>query len=422
MASWLDAILEFTVLKHEALILSVKKQNILQKIKHISIEWPRKKQFIERAYKILLFTKRVKPEINITLYYLKKNNLYDFMDKSKMDTNKVYLKIKDIENREAQLAQKKREIEACQSCGHNAQISSDPSRLVELVNSLSGDNTEQPTYFEEIQTQSNVEIQTDEINGEEFENNGDHIDTSTLNDEPNVQQQEVHVEVGIEEEEKFEEPSESEESEEENNPREEKPVYRSIRERYAKQLNKERRKREKEQRKTQRTNQNNSAITQTEPNQSQNESNLAQNTENQTSEGLQLPGENPREVQSIIQLLSSKLLCQILSAGDLFQSQFTEKLEETAEQLRSQYFSVWYEDLLKSRIFLADRHERVERSLQKIGLIPKDEEMQEVEQLKMDEFYIEEVDVRVLEEKLKDEEVLKTIYSYILEDEETYEI
>jgi hypothetical protein len=71
MASWLDAILEFTVLKHEALILTVKKQNILQKIKNISIEWPKKKQFIERAYKILLFTKRVKPEINLTMQYLK---------------------------------------------------------------------------------------------------------------------------------------------------------------------------------------------------------------------------------------------------------------------------------------------------------------------------------------------------------------
>ena len=90
LASWLDAILEFTVLKHEALILTVKKQNILTKIKSISIEWPKRKQFIERAYKILLFTKRVRPEINLTLQYLRENNLYDFMGKDKMENNKVY--------------------------------------------------------------------------------------------------------------------------------------------------------------------------------------------------------------------------------------------------------------------------------------------------------------------------------------------
>lgn len=111
MASWLDAILEFTVLKHEALILTVKKQNILQKIKNISIEWPKKKQFIERAYKILLFTKRVKPEINLTMLYLRESNLYDFMSKDKMETNKVYLKIKDIEKREQRLIETKNQIE-----------------------------------------------------------------------------------------------------------------------------------------------------------------------------------------------------------------------------------------------------------------------------------------------------------------------
>ena len=41
MASWLDAVLEFTVLKHEALILTVKKQNVIQKIKNVSLLWPK---------------------------------------------------------------------------------------------------------------------------------------------------------------------------------------------------------------------------------------------------------------------------------------------------------------------------------------------------------------------------------------------
>ena len=59
-----------------------------------------KKDFIERAYKILLFTKRVRPEINITMMYLKKNNMYGFMDKVDIDKNKVYLRIKELEKRE----------------------------------------------------------------------------------------------------------------------------------------------------------------------------------------------------------------------------------------------------------------------------------------------------------------------------------
>lgn len=86
--------------------MTVKKKNSL-----INSEWPMKKQFIERAYKILLFTKRVKPEINITMLYLKNNNLYDFMDKDKMDENKVYIKIKEIEQKENMLLEQKRKIE-----------------------------------------------------------------------------------------------------------------------------------------------------------------------------------------------------------------------------------------------------------------------------------------------------------------------
>lgn len=137
-----------------------------------------------------------------------------------------------------------------------------------------------------------------------------------------------------------------------------------------------------------------------------------------------IPGEDGDDSQGLIQLLSSKLLCQILSAGDLFQSHFTEKLEETAEQLRSQYFSMWYENLLKSRIFLADRHERVERALQRIGLIPKDEEEKQepIKENSDEEFDIEEVDVQQIEEKLQDPEVVQTIYKYILDDEENYQI
>ncbi len=65
IASWLDAVLEYTVLKHEALFLTVKKTSVIQRIQDISTKWPIKKQFIESAYKLLLFTKRVKPEITL---------------------------------------------------------------------------------------------------------------------------------------------------------------------------------------------------------------------------------------------------------------------------------------------------------------------------------------------------------------------
>lgn len=87
----------------------------MKKIKDISVEWPKRKQFIERAYKILLFTKRVKPEINLTMHYLRENKLYDFMDKSKMENNKVYLKIKEIEKREQKLLQDKEALQNSQN-------------------------------------------------------------------------------------------------------------------------------------------------------------------------------------------------------------------------------------------------------------------------------------------------------------------
>jgi hypothetical protein len=163
MASWLDAILEFTVLKHEALILTVKKQNILQKIKNISIEWPKKKQFIERAYKILLFTKRVKPEINLTMQYLRENDLYDFMNKDRMENNKVYMKIKEIESREQRLIDSKKKIEECANCCEKIGDSDKPDigRLQEVLEGMRR-NTNEERQSVEIQTSVNQEMQTNE--------------------------------------------------------------------------------------------------------------------------------------------------------------------------------------------------------------------------------------------------------------------
>lgn len=57
LSSWLDGILEFTVLKHEVIVLRLKNNKVMEKIKNVSKMWPKKRSFIEGAYKILLFTR-----------------------------------------------------------------------------------------------------------------------------------------------------------------------------------------------------------------------------------------------------------------------------------------------------------------------------------------------------------------------------
>lgn len=413
MASWLDAILEFTVLKHEALILTVKKQNILQKIKNISIEWPKKKQFIERAYKILLFTKRVKPEINITLHYLKLNNCYDFMDKDKMDSNKVYLKIKDIERREERLLQRKKDIEACASCTSMSDPSGRPelNRIEAAMSALSTSESNPENRQPEQQVRNSVEIQTEAVEEQEV--------TSEQQTEPVNETAEQSVE---EEEEKKDVSSDSEEEPEVPD---EEPTYNSIRERYAKPKPKEKQQTEiVETIEEPSEAQVEQVVQETQAQPEATESPQPGEVENEEENDELLPGEDPRTAQGIIQMLSSKLLCQILSAGDLFQSHIAERIEEV-ELMRNKYQALWYEEILKARIFLADRHEKVERALQRIGLIPKDEEggdSKPKEPESGDDFNIEEIDTEVLESKLQDSEVVQTIYRYIVEDDENYDV
>ena len=67
LSSWLDGILEFTILKHEVIVLRLKNTKVLEKIRNISRLWPKKKIFIEGAYKILLFTKNQRRQINHTM-------------------------------------------------------------------------------------------------------------------------------------------------------------------------------------------------------------------------------------------------------------------------------------------------------------------------------------------------------------------
>ena len=73
LSSWLDGILEFTILKHEVIVLRLKSNKVLEKIRNISRLWPKKKIFIEGAYKILLFTKNQRRQINHTMKVLREH-------------------------------------------------------------------------------------------------------------------------------------------------------------------------------------------------------------------------------------------------------------------------------------------------------------------------------------------------------------
>lgn len=67
LSSWLDGILEFTILKHEVIVLRMKNTKVLERIRSISRLWPKKKVFIEGAYKVLLFTKNQRRQISHAL-------------------------------------------------------------------------------------------------------------------------------------------------------------------------------------------------------------------------------------------------------------------------------------------------------------------------------------------------------------------
>jgi hypothetical protein len=43
LSSWLDGILEFTILKHEVIVLRLKNNKVLEDIRQISRVWPKKK-------------------------------------------------------------------------------------------------------------------------------------------------------------------------------------------------------------------------------------------------------------------------------------------------------------------------------------------------------------------------------------------
>lgn len=73
LSSWLDGILEFTILKHEVIVLRLKNNKVIDQIKQISKLWPKKKAFIEGAYKILLFTRNSRRQLHYAVQLFRKN-------------------------------------------------------------------------------------------------------------------------------------------------------------------------------------------------------------------------------------------------------------------------------------------------------------------------------------------------------------
>ena len=57
LTSWIDGVLEYTILKHEVVVLRLKSKRVVEQIQTVSQVWPKKKAFIEGAYKLLLFSK-----------------------------------------------------------------------------------------------------------------------------------------------------------------------------------------------------------------------------------------------------------------------------------------------------------------------------------------------------------------------------
>jgi len=81
LSSWIDGALEYTILKHEVIVLRLKNNKVLGRIKEISSKWPKKKEFIEGAYKLLLFTKTQRKQINATMKLLKTHySTSEFLD------------------------------------------------------------------------------------------------------------------------------------------------------------------------------------------------------------------------------------------------------------------------------------------------------------------------------------------------------
>lgn len=72
--SWVDGVLEYTILKHEVVVLRLKSKKVVEQIQTVSQIWPKKKAFIEGAYKLLLFSKGQRPYASVAIKVFKGNH------------------------------------------------------------------------------------------------------------------------------------------------------------------------------------------------------------------------------------------------------------------------------------------------------------------------------------------------------------
>jgi hypothetical protein len=77
LGSWLDGVLEYTILKHEVVVLRMKNKRVLEQIQAVSQMWPRKKEFIEGAYKILIFSKGQRKYASTALSILREDQEFN---------------------------------------------------------------------------------------------------------------------------------------------------------------------------------------------------------------------------------------------------------------------------------------------------------------------------------------------------------
>lgn len=89
LASWIDGALEYTVLKHEVIVLQLKSNNVQVRIKKLAALWPRKKEFIEGAYKILLFTKNQRRQVTYVINTMRERGMLGQMFDFKEAVNRV---------------------------------------------------------------------------------------------------------------------------------------------------------------------------------------------------------------------------------------------------------------------------------------------------------------------------------------------
>ena len=67
LASWIETALEFLHIKHETMVLALKKKNVLGSIDRLATEWPKKKEMLQAGFLFFQFTPTVSPEVRICL-------------------------------------------------------------------------------------------------------------------------------------------------------------------------------------------------------------------------------------------------------------------------------------------------------------------------------------------------------------------